>query len=133
MLIGMILCGSLRAYGLESNIVFVIAVLVSAVKDGSYLIFATQWTVLSTKFYPRKILGTIYGFGYFFGHLLLAIFSAVYSSVETFILKKEFIIDILGDLRMVLFFFMLGAPLILIIVLTFQIQREIHKKDGLYV
>lgn len=94
----------------------------NSIKEGSYLIWISTWSQLMSKMVPSMLLGRIYSWSYFLGHVLLLITSQIYPRGLTFFIEDNWIGDNFGRFRYIVFFFLLGFPLIISVVLTYRIK-----------
>lgn len=91
------------------NLLLVIVV-ISTIKETSYIIWVTTWTGLFSKMFPSKFLGQIYSWSFMLGHILLAFLSQIYPRMLTFFLESPKVYAVFGRLNVMAFFFLLVIP-----------------------
>ena len=130
--LGMIVTGYIaQIFDTDTPSLF-IAILINGVKDGSYLIWLSQWTTLMNKLFPNRIHGQVYGYCYFLNHIAFCIGSLVFPRLFTmFVSEDSFFSKQLGIFTVMGYFSILGCPLIILTALTFRIQTLVKEQDQL--
>ena len=130
--LGMIATGYLANMFQGTLLTLLLAILLSGIKDGSYLVWLSQWSTLMNKLFPDRLQGEAYGYCYFINHIAFCIGSIVYPRLFTvFISKGSFFLKHLGIFTMMTYFIVVGCPLILLTALTFRIQTLVKQQDKL--
>jgi len=120
----------LKLTPLQHESLLFVVIIICSIKEGSYLIWISTWSQLMSRLFPRMMLGRIYSWSYFFGHLMLCFTSQIYPRGLTFFMENNLIIEYLKSFRFIVFFFILGIPLILSIFLTVRVRKVIKFVDN---
>ena len=132
MFFGMVVTGYLAHIFDGFLATFALAILLSGIKDGSYLVWLSQWSTLMNKLFPDRLQGEAYGYCYLVNHLAFCVGSQVYPRLFTmFISEGSFFAKHLGIFTMMTYFIIVGCPLILLTALTFRIHTLVKKQDKL--
>ena len=110
------------------NLLLVI-VLISTIKETSYIIWITSWTSLFSKMFPSKFLGKIYSWSFMLGHVLLAFMSQIYPRMLTFFLESPKVSAVFGRLNVVAFFFLLVIPTLSVNFMISFARKQIYLKE----
>lgn len=103
----------------------------NSVKEGSYLVWISTWSQLMSKMVPSMLLGRVYSYSYFFGHVLLLISSQIYPRGLTYFIENKSVEGLFGRFKYIMFFFLLGFPMLISIFLTYRINVVSYKKESL--
>jgi len=111
------------------NLTFCFAIILGAVKDGCYILWMSQWNTLVTKMFPKRVLGEIYAYSYFGGHLFLVIGSQLFPRLLTYLLGPSGLGEILGNLKIPFFFLLLGIPMLIVIPMSERMHTIVKKEE----
>ena len=114
----------------HETFMFFVILLVS-IKEGSYLIWISTWSQMMSRFFPSMMLGRIYSWSYFLGHCMLVLSSQIYPRGLTFFMTNSFIVRYLSRCRYIVFFFLLGAPYLIGVWLTYRIKLKAREMDNI--
>ncbi len=108
-----------------------VSILLVSVKESSYLIWISCWSSLISRFVPSMMLGRVYSWSYFLGHLMLCLNSQIFPRGLSLFIKNERIIGWFGRFRYSIFFLILGIPLVLIIWMSMSIKKKAKEIDNI--
>lgn len=114
----------------HETFLFLVIILVS-IKEGAYLIWISTWSQMKSRFVPSMMLGRMYSWSYFLGHCILLVSSQIYPRGFTFFMKNQFIKKCFGKFRFVVFFFLLGLPLLLSTRLAYRIKVKAKEEEDI--
>jgi MFS family permease len=127
--VGMILIPLIKLGLLQHETMLFCSILVGSLKEGSYLIWISTWSQLMSRLFPKIMLGRIYSWSYFIGHVFLCISSQVFPRGLTYFMEQKWVGEVLGKFRFVVFFVLLGFPLLISVLLTHRIRNVIKERD----
>lgn len=106
-----------------------IIVPLSAIKEVSNVLWITAWSNLFSKLFPGRTLGRIFSWSFLLGHVILAALSQVYPRLLTVFLQDDKIRKVFGNLRVSIFFSLLVAPMLLVMVFVRIAQKKLEKEE----
>lgn len=115
----------------EHETLILMIIFINSVKEGSYLIWVSTWSQLMSKMFPSMLLGRVYSWSYFLGHVILLISSQVYPRGLTYFMDSPKIESSLGKFKYFFFFLLLGLPLAGSAILTSRIKTVSYQKEKL--
>lgn len=103
----------------------------NSIKEGSYLVWISTWSQLMSKMFPSMLLGRVYSWSYFLGHVLLLISSQLYPRGLTFFIENQRVDELFQNFKYLVFFLLLGLPLVISALLTHRIRLDCLRKERL--
>ena len=119
----------LNLVDIQKEAVLILAIFLVSLKEGSYLLWISTWSHMSTQLYPSKVLGRVISWSYCLAHLGALAFTQIFPRGLTWFIESEKIAGIFGKLRFFVFFVVMGIPLLVSIVMIKRMKSQIEEED----
>lgn len=118
-------------FNFEHETLLFISIVVISIKEGSYLVFQTTWNQLMTKIFPSMMLGRAFSMSYFFGHVLLLVYSQIFPRLLTFVMVDDKVYSVFGVFRFFFYFGVLGLNMAIAAFMSFTMKIYLKRADGI--
>ena len=118
---------------ISSENLMLLIVPICSIKELANILWITSWSNLFTRLFPSRTLGRVFSWSFLVGHLILAILTQIYPRLLTEFIKNEAIKNKLGDFKITVFFTILIAPMLIVMILIRIAQKRLAKTENLHI